>query len=208
MKNAISNSLICLLLSIWFLCLTGTEGGVSVVLAQDAPTDQAQITSPTALDPTNPDQEASDETESASILDNLDINPDLEIEIRKLTSPFKSQLPVIIPEVIPTENEHTPYQGLSTFPIPENAQVIIEEPPPPIIPPTFSISGIIWNSRRPQAIIDNEVVDIGDVIKDATIKTIKKTGIDIEYEGEIFTIDSNSKPLSTPIPVRNETHQH
>ncbi len=55
-------------------------------------------------------------------------------------------------------------------------------------PPKFLITGLIWNTNRPQAIVNNRVVNIGDSVSDATIIAINKTGIDIMFQGTNLTI--------------------
>lgn len=54
--------------------------------------------------------------------------------------------------------------------------------------PTWSITGVIWNSDRPQAIINGRVVDVGDEINDMQIVAIRNDGIDIEFGNEKMTI--------------------
>ena len=55
--------------------------------------------------------------------------------------------------------------------------------------PKLTVTGIIWNSKRPQAIINNTVVDIGDEIEGVKIIGIKKTAIDVSYQGRERTIE-------------------
>ena len=54
--------------------------------------------------------------------------------------------------------------------------------------PNWTISGIVWDTDRPQAIINGQVVDQGDIIDETEIVTIKKTGIEIIYKGNPMTI--------------------
>jgi len=54
--------------------------------------------------------------------------------------------------------------------------------------PSLKITGIVWNSDRPQAIINDQVIDIGDKVQNATIKEITKTEIKVEYGGKEFSI--------------------
>ena len=64
-------------------------------------------------------------------------------------------------------------------------------PPPPIIErslPNVSISGIIWNSDRPQAIINGQIVDVGDTVMEIEITDIQKTGIDGLFDGRAVTL--------------------
>ena len=59
------------------------------------------------------------------------------------------------------------------------------EAPEPVIPlPKITISGVIWNSDRPQAIINNEIIDIGDTVSEIEIVDIRKTGIDGLFHGK------------------------
>ena len=53
-----------------------------------------------------------------------------------------------------------------------------------IIFPEISVSGLIWNSNRPQAIVNHEVVEAGDVVNQAKIIEITKKGITIEFDGK------------------------
>ncbi len=63
-------------------------------------------------------------------------------------------------------------------------------------PPSVTINGLVWNTRRPQAIVNKKVVAIGDTVDDFTIASITKAGIDIVYNGETFFIAYvKQKPL-------------
>jgi len=55
-------------------------------------------------------------------------------------------------------------------------------------PPKLTITGVVWDTNRPQAIINGQVVDIGDSIDNAKILAIRKTGIDINFSGTNMTI--------------------
>jgi len=54
--------------------------------------------------------------------------------------------------------------------------------------PALHVLGLIWNSDRPQAIINGRVVDIGDSISNVKIIAIRKNEIDVEFNGEFATI--------------------
>jgi hypothetical protein len=68
-------------------------------------------------------------------------------------------------------------------PIEEEDKVV--SPPiasqPPL--PSLNIQGIIWGSELPQAIINNQVVKIGDVVQGARIVDISQAGITVFYNG-------------------------
>ncbi|HPN87966.1 MAG TPA: hypothetical protein PLH56_01355 [Candidatus Omnitrophota bacterium] len=60
-------------------------------------------------------------------------------------------------------------------------------------PPQVTITGIVWNTEKPQAIINGVVLNIGDTIFDSQNEEIKinkiyKTGIDVSYKGKTWTI--------------------
>jgi len=57
-----------------------------------------------------------------------------------------------------------------------------------IIPPKLIITGLVWNTDRPQAIINGQVVDIGDTLQATKIVAINKTGVDISFKGKKITI--------------------
>lgn len=57
----------------------------------------------------------------------------------------------------------------------------------------FIVTGLVWNSERPQAIINGVIVNVGDKIKvdktpDVDIVSIKKEGIDIIFNGVKATL--------------------
>src|SRR3989338_3232286 len=64
----------------------------------------------------------------------------------------------------------------------------VKPPKPAVQKPNLTISGIIWNSDRPQAIVNNQVVDVGTTVDNTTVLAINKTGIDVLYSGEKFNI--------------------
>ena len=59
--------------------------------------------------------------------------------------------------------------------------------------PELLITGLVWNSNRPQAIVNEQIVGIGDTIDDVTITNIEQGGIEILYQGKHFTINPNEQ---------------
>jgi len=65
-----------------------------------------------------------------------------------------------------------------------------------IVLPEITPQGMLWNSVRPQAIIDNKVYEIGDTILTQTeedtykieIKDIARDGIYLKYRGKEFIV--------------------
>lgn len=77
--------------------------------------------------------------------------------------------------------------------IPEEAKVVtIENGASSLKLPALTVQGIIVHSSKPTAIINNQVVGVGDVISEVKITEIKKEGITVMYQGQIFTIPSPS----------------
>lgn len=122
------------------------------------------------------------ETDIAMPFDSLDFS--------SIRDPFRSQLPqkkahVIdevgtIPDAGNTDQQETGEVVLAIPTIVEN----IEE----INLPEVSISGVVWNTNRPQAIINGTVVNVGDQLTEITIVAIQKEQINVRYQGIDFTI--------------------
>ena len=51
--------------------------------------------------------------------------------------------------------------------------------------PSLKIQGIIWGSRRPQAVIDGDVYDVGDTVQGAKIVDIDRQGVTGEVQGQL-----------------------
>jgi len=49
----------------------------------------------------------------------------------------------------------------------------------------LSLSGIIWDAKRPYCIIDNKVVKVGDEISDCKVITINKDTVSVRVGDEI-----------------------
>lgn len=64
----------------------------------------------------------------------------------------------------------------------------------------FNVQGIIWGGKIPQAIINNQVLGINDLIVGAKILKIDQEGITLNFAGEIFEL---AAPGKKPIPKEN-----
>jgi len=56
--------------------------------------------------------------------------------------------------------------------------------------PSLTVKGIIWGSSTPQAIVNDTVVSVGDVISGATIEGIAKSGVTVSFQGVEYEISS------------------
>ena len=117
----------------------------------------------------------------------------LESEMITVENPFKSQLPEIkkpkidMPDKPPKPSKDTTPKDTTKkpgHPKPIAAPPVVKKTPLPNV----TINGIIWNSDRPQAIINGKIVDIGDTISEIQITGIRKTGIDGLFDGRDVTL--------------------
>ncbi len=51
---------------------------------------------------------------------------------------------------------------------------------------SFTLEGFVWNTKRPQAIINGQVVEVGSKIENAEILDIQKGGVKMRYKGKEF----------------------
>ena len=97
----------------------------------------------------------------------------------KFKDPFVSQLPI--------RATVKPQVELSSAPVVEKQR------PPEITPPSLQITGLVWDTNRPQAIVNSQVVGIGDTIENVTITEITRKGIGVNYMGKYFMINPNQQ---------------
>ncbi len=63
-----------------------------------------------------------------------------------------------------------------------------EGAPAPIQPPPLQLQGILWGTAKPQAIINRQVVSVGDTIGEATIVAVTQEGVTISFSGSEFQL--------------------
>ena len=51
---------------------------------------------------------------------------------------------------------------------------------------SFVLEGVVWNSKRPQAIVNGKIVELGGKIGDAKITAIDKKGVKIQTKEQEF----------------------
>ena len=51
---------------------------------------------------------------------------------------------------------------------------------------SLKVTGLVWGAQMPKAIIDGNVVGIGDTVKEAKILDISKVGIMFDYKGKQY----------------------
>jgi hypothetical protein len=108
-----------------------------------------------------------------------------------IRNPFDSQLPKKIDQSIQEKSPDQTELSIYTAPAPSDSElppIEVEEPPPPPPIPELVITGVVWNSARPQAIINGEVVDVGQTINGVQILNIEKSGIKVLWHNAIATL--------------------
>ena len=97
----------------------------------------------------------------------------------EVRNPFQSRLPEK-PQVVEPEE------------LGQQAAALQQQVPEPVVipptPPTLTLTGLVWNTNRPQAIINGQVLDQGDTIDGAQIVSIQKTGVELVFAGTNMSI--------------------
>lgn len=52
----------------------------------------------------------------------------------------------------------------------------------------LNVQGMVWGSKMPQAIINNQIVRIGEIIDGAEILEIRREGVYVLYEGKQYIV--------------------
>ena len=66
-------------------------------------------------------------------------------------------------------------------------EVTIEGAPVEEVKLELNVQGMVWNSDKPEAIIEGQVFQLGDEIREAKIIEITKDGVKLLYKGKIIT---------------------
>jgi hypothetical protein len=102
--------------------------------------------------------------------------PTVQYESSKMRDPFRSYLIEEVPKEVPAENAELAKPKLDLN--------------------KLQVQGVIWGVKAPQAIINNKVLKIGDLIEGAEILSIEKKGITLSFNGEISDL---SAPGQVPV---------
>ena len=63
--------------------------------------------------------------------------------------------------------------------------------------PALTVQGLVWGDAAKQAIINNKVVTIGDVVNGVVIKDIGKEGVTVLFEYKEFSLPTPSAQAAT-----------
>jgi hypothetical protein len=116
----------------------------------------------------------SEEAAPTSVSDAVEIPEDVATG----RDPFEKALPVEEPEVSPERaGDSKEISGLTS-------QKEFD-------PSLFDVSGLVWGIEESRAIINGQIVGVGSVVEDATIKKIDKEGILLEFDGQEVLLKRN-----------------
>ena len=104
--------------------------------------------------------------------------------LNSIRSPFEPRIPKEEIDLIAPEPTPIPTPKTTVKPAPKG-----REPPKPEVPlPIFQVNGLVWDTERPQAILDSQVINVGDTIKGCTVMDIDKNGILLNFQDRTFTV--------------------
>jgi hypothetical protein len=63
--------------------------------------------------------------------------------------------------------------------------------------PSMSVQGMVWGGKYGQAIINNQVVKVGESINGAELVSVSKDGIKLLYQGQTFIL-APANPIIPP----------
>lgn len=93
--------------------------------------------------------------------------------------PFLPKIPLVI--LSPDRDDIPVFEDMDTE--------IGFEPAEEIIPPPFDIAGVVWDSKRPQAIINSTVVNIGDVVDSWVVADITAEGVTMTFQNQSVVVE-------------------
>ena len=143
--------------------------------------------------------------DSSSLPTPQDLLNDLASDLDSLKSPFTPKLPLPAAPGIETKPAAP---GIETKPAapeiktkteparPDIKQPSLASPQPPPVKavvnlPTVTISGLVWDTDHPQAIVNDQIVSVGDKIENWSITAINEQGIELSFDGIKRFIASN-----------------
>lgn len=105
--------------------------------------------------------------------------------LSQLKNPFAVQMPAG-----KTNDQAAKAAGTAGPSLPVPAAVKTQTPPPkPFVAPKLKVSGVLWAGPKPQAIVNDLVVGIGDVVQGATLAAIRKGEVEFNAQGKNFTVE-------------------
>lgn len=94
----------------------------------------------------------------------------VEYKAEEFSDPLKDRLSAYLTGMLPTVKEK-----------------VIEGIKPAL--PQLNITGLIWNTDRPQAVVNDNVLSVGDEIDGIKLLSVDKDGIMVKYKGFGFFVE-------------------
>ena len=104
--------------------------------------------------------------------------------ISNLKNPFQSQLPP--PPVVVDPAQLNPGQNNNQIPnLGNNVSNIVNA----VIPqkPSITVTGLVWSDIVQQAVVNSQIVGVGDQINGAKVLQINRDGVRVSYQGIEYT---------------------
>lgn len=127
--------------------------------------------------------------------------------VAKVSVPVATEEPAPVPSEVkeadkekeePPSDEYTAEDKKDPLDLPQTFREMVSQlltpKPESIVLPKLAISGVVWGSSSPQAIINGKILKKGDIIEEAEILEIGKQGVVVLYKGRQFTL-----PVSQPL---------
>lgn len=103
-----------------------------------------------------------------------------------LLSQLKDPFAVQMPQAAGQKDDQA---GHAVIAAPVPAPVKTQTPPPKPVAPDLKVSGVLWAGPKPQAIVNDRVVGIGDVVQKAKVTAIRKGKVEFSVQGKIFIVE-------------------
>lgn len=124
---------------------------------------------------------------------------DISQVLDRIGDPFEEKIPkpaVSLPipatsaamVMLPVVQEVT---TMATQPVQMPSQSINLPPPPALAPqekPNFTVEGIIWSDTIHAAVINGQLISVGDRIADAVVIDVNRDGVVVDVKGTRFTL--------------------
>ena len=81
-----------------------------------------------------------------------------------------------------------PFESLLPEPVEETPKPTVTGQTSTPITDLLNVQGTVWNSDRPQAVINGAIVSVGETVHGAEIVSITVQGVKIFYQGREYTI--------------------
>ncbi len=108
------------------------------------------------------------------------------------------QIPVRPAVQYKSQDQRDPFKGITKddFREKQGSATIVTPEDKPL--PALTVQGIIWGAKFPQAIINNKVVKVGDMLQGVKILSIDKNGITVLFDGRQVTLSAPAGGARTP----------